>query len=160
VKSSSPDEVLSDFGNPKARVSTWDAGIDAAYNDRIFLSPPVNGWVLVVSTSFFEPTEATLDRLRALSTRFGEAQFFCTHRVPEAHAWALARGGEIARAFYHIGEAGETIWNTGSPTVPENGIDFSFPTEEDVMGVAGSWSVDPTTLSEADEPGTGRLIES
>jgi hypothetical protein len=159
VKANSPDEVLADFGTPKTRTCTWEDGIDAAYNDKVFVSPPVHGWVLVVSTSFFEPTEATLDRLRSLSTRFSEAQFFCTQRVPEAHAWALAKTGEIVRAFYHIGEAGEAIWDSGSPTDPESGIDLSFPTEEDVMGVAGSWSVDPTTLSEADEPGTGKLIE-
>jgi hypothetical protein len=127
VRSQSPEDVIASLGDAKPTPSDWESEIDAAYDGAIFVSPPVHDWVLVVSTSLLDVNEATLDRLRALSKHFGEAQFFATHRVPESHAWARARNGEIERAFAYVGESDETLWNVGAPTVAEEGLDVEFP---------------------------------
>jgi hypothetical protein len=101
--------------------------------------------------------------MTATSKQFGEAQYFATHRVSSYTAWALYRDGQERRLFAH---ADEQIHNTGTPLPEEADIlahlpdpaaaendpdywqrhDIRSPEEEDVLGLAGTWSFDPSTL--------------
>ena len=89
-----------------------------------------------------------------LSSAFGEAQAFATHRVIEYHHWMLAKSGHLIRCFAYIGETGRLLANTGTLTDAESKIKlFKLPqerwqpNESDVMAVAADWSFDPTQLT-------------
>ena len=97
VRSTNTDDVIKALGLKSPVRCNWKSGIAAAYEGQIFVAPPVNGWILVVCRDF-----ATLDDpqrkkkaetlLSALSTKFGEAHHYATHRIVEFHAWAKAAG--------------------------------------------------------------------
>jgi hypothetical protein len=117
--------------------------------------------------------------LERLSRRFGEAQYFCTHRVVEMHVWARAIQGRLVRGYGYSGERGQTLWDEGEPTRAERDLgfrffderspeatregyweraDLSFPDEGAVMRLAAAWSINPTTLDQQSrEPGLGVL---
>lgn len=145
--------------------SDWAKGIEAAYANKVFVTPPLGDWILIAGVPLFhDESPVTIERLlAALSERFGEAQYFCTHRVVDANCWALARSGEVVRAFGFLGERGEITWQEGTPTqveldLGERKLEFPGPSEDDVMKVAAAWSLDPTGLEgRFVEPGLGRL---
>ena len=64
--------------------------------------------------------------------------------------------GEGLRRFAYLGERGEILCQSGVVTDAEKKLKFAslppnrwIPNEQDVMAVAGGWSLDPTTLSPA-----------
>src|SRR5690242_8117197 len=100
-----------------------------------------------------------------LSAQFGAAQALCTDRVEEARLWALARNGMLLRSFSYVGSEDEGLADRGDLTpieeslritleIPEDSDSFSdearyrWPSEADVMMVAGAWSIDLTALDE------------
>jgi hypothetical protein len=141
--------------------ATWPQGVEAAYDPKrnlVFVTPPVEGWTFVVGRGTFPDDKRSLQNIvgivRELSSTFGEAQGFASHRVIEYHHWILARNGHIERCYAYTGEQGEVLANTGPITESERKLAFSnlpgdkwTPNESDVMGVAGGWSVDPTKLT-------------
>jgi hypothetical protein len=149
--------------------SPWARGIAAAYADNVFVTPPLGEWVLAAGWKLFydgrTPAPTVLPILKKLSKAFGEAQYFASYRVPEAHCWALARDGKLVRAFGFVGERGECNWNEGRPTNAERALgraalEFPGPDESHVMKVAAAWSIDPSELESGRyEPGVGRLGE-
>lgn len=160
VKSTSTSKVASSVGLRSPRSANWREGIDAAYNNGlVFVAPPVSGWVCIVG----EPTmhkngnpsvEAISKGVESLSSTFGEAQGFASHRVIEYHHWILAKEGRLIRCFAYIGETGELLANDGPLTDAEGRLRFFKlskeqwqPSEADVMAVAGAWSFDPTQLT-------------
>jgi hypothetical protein len=157
------------------------AAIDAAYahgspelSGKAFVTPPLSGWTLVMSTGFFDVADAEpahfLAKVAKLSAEAGaEVQFFATHRVVEAHTWARAVDGQLVRAYSYVGESGEKKVEIGDPTPEEVALnlmffdpaspdagaegywlreDLRYPDEEDVMRVAGRWSVNPSALTD------------
>jgi hypothetical protein len=146
---------------------SWQTGIDAAYGIaygvKVFITPPVDGWMLVVGWPVgmtgddeedIREIEQTITRL---SLQFGEAQAFGTHRVVECHFWMLARNGALLRSFAIGG--GELLVDAGEATAVEHEASWyplrmvegeleegERPNEQDVMIVAAAWSVDPTQL--------------
>ena len=79
-----------------ARDATWAEGVEAAYRSAAFVTPPLGDWTLAVSTALFPPDRVEVfvkPLLERLSRQFGDAQYFCTQRDLELHAWAQrARG--------------------------------------------------------------------
>lgn len=154
--------------------ANWEAGIQAAYSGHVYVSPPVNGWVLVVSPELPElgpenEPDAVAELLARLSRIFGEVQYFSTHRVVEYHAWAWFVSGNVVRTFAWVGESGEIVVNAGKKTVGEEELgyryfdpdspdaeidgyweqaDLCYPEEEHVMEVAGKWSVNPSSIEQ------------
>ena len=137
--------------------ANWASGIRQAYGlKKVFVTPPVQGWTLVVGLALPDAGDSRHpDRctplLRNLSRQLGEVQYFGTHRVGEYHAWAKAENGAITRAYAYVGEEGVTLWNTGPQTTEEKALGFAFddnksPNEEDVMKIAGKWSINPQKL--------------
>ncbi len=114
-----------------------------------------------------ESIEKLEEILNKLSTEFGEAHFFGTHRVVEYHNWMKSVNGKTVRIYSYAGERMENIKVFGNPTEPETKLnlfnslseeaksdayfdreDLIFADEELVMKIAEHWSVDPTQLTE------------
>jgi len=148
VKTSDPAGVLDalEFGN--GIPANWASGLAAAdpsVASRIaspgsapwvFISPAVNGWVLIVSGSFPYPVAPTerVNEFRAdigekfdvpfsrLMTRFADVQFFGNHRVGGFTAWARAQAGEPRRVFTF---ADGVLANVGAQTPEEASLKFA-----------------------------------
>lgn len=174
--------VVDALGLLWARPSNWGEGVAQAYQSEVFVTPPLSPWTLAVGFSLFPPdgpAPFVKPLLERLSRQFGEGQYFCTHRVVEAHVWARGVRGQLVRGYGWIGERGETLWDEGEQTPEERNLgfrffdersadaasgdywarkDLSFPDEGAVMRLAALWSIDPTTLDQQfHEPGLGVL---
>jgi len=171
--------VAGALGLRNARAVTWEQGVEAAYRLSVFVTPPLGDWTLAVSTALFplDGVEAFVKPLlERLSRQFGDAQYFCTQRDLELHAWSRARKGRLVRGYGWLGQQGLTLWDEGAPTRDERDLGFrpseeqspaagqgddeviSVPDEDFVMQLASLWSIDPTTLDEQfKEPRMGLL---
>lgn len=180
-----PERLAEALGLKILREAPWDEGIDAAYaypSGQVFITPPIDSWVLAVGTGLFDYADErtfhqTTEKVaRLLST---EVQFFGTHRVVETHAWAKSLPTGIVRAYMYVGDKGETTVDVGPQTPQETDLGFRFfderspesqageywdradltlPDEQNVMSLAGRWSVDPTALEGREiEPAIGLL---
>lgn len=105
--------------------------------------------------------------LNELSSEFGEAQFFGTHRVVEYHNWMKSVNGKMKRIYSYVGESMENIKVFGNLTESEKGLnlfnslseeaksdeyfdreDLDYADEKLVMKIAENWSINPTKLTE------------
>jgi hypothetical protein len=139
----------------------------------VYVTPPIDGWVLVAGTSLFSHFAKTRadeahipEKVAALSATLGtEVQYFATHRVSEAHSWIRADSGRVIRA-YSLAD-GEVPFDLGTPTDAEKALAINFDIDDDgpdltpatrdayrewashrvdeemVIRVASRWSVDP-----------------
>jgi len=161
-----------------------EVGIAAACSSsrKAFVAPPVQGWSLCVANGFFQVADSRPPEFGELAARLSaelecEVQFFASHRVVEAHAWARARAGKLVRAYLYVGEQGEKVVDVGAPTAEERELGFAFfdpsspdantntywgredlqyPDEEHVVLLAGRWSVNPVDLNDL---GSGTLAD-
>ena len=144
---------------------SWEEGLLEARERKLFISPPVAGWILVVGSSLPDPTEVVDECyhfLTKLSRKLGQIQFFSANRALNHHAWALVDKGRVLRAYAW---AGETVWNQGPMTAAEkelklacfnyvdDAVDFDQKDQlalnsERVPMLASRWSVDPTSIDE------------
>jgi hypothetical protein len=149
------------------KATTWAEGIAAASKSSIFITPPLGDWTLAVGAALFPPDrpEALVKPLlERLSRRFGEAQYFCTHREVELHVWARARQGRLVRGYGWLGQKSLTLWDEGRQTQEEHDLGLGSleeqppADEESVMELASFWSIAPTTLGvQFKEPEMGWL---
>jgi hypothetical protein len=179
--------VVETIGLEAAEPCNWKSGIGTVYddhlgNDHVFVSPPVNGWTFVVGLALPYPVGRSFNDkctplLERLGHRFVEVQYFFAYPPIDVFAWARLIEGRITRAFA-ITDAG-VVWKRGRTTKEERALglklfDFRgvrgrkgdaggeiilYPTEEHVLHLAGRWSLDPTTLEDADvlTPGLGYI---
>ena len=168
------DGVVRSLGLRHVTATAPARGIQKAYEwdpsaklNPVFVTSPVRGWVLCVGQTLFAFADARPPLFGDLVARLSaelrcDVQFFCTHRIVEAYGWARALEGKLVRAYLYVGESGETVVNYGMPTADElhlgfalfspgaadqtNGGQISYPTEEDVLRLAGRWSLNPTKL--------------
>jgi hypothetical protein len=142
VKASDPATVLDVLELGEATPSNWESGIAAVYSrqqdDRwVFVSPPVSGWVLAVSTWWPYPvaiesesqTEYQHDIGRRfdvlfsrLMRKFDDVQFLGSHRVSGFVTWARALNGKPVRIFAY---ADEVMANFGDQTSEETQLRFA-----------------------------------
>lgn len=149
------------------RTSNWTLGIDAAYNDKIFVSPQADSLIFIVGTTLPSDKDEIIKMINDLSRRFGKADYFVTHRVTEFHCWMKSIQGDLKRAYSYLGERGENLIMEGEPTEYERRFDLvntlskeyeqedyfdkeglKIPDEEFVMQIAGDWGLNPTTLDQ------------
>jgi hypothetical protein len=144
---------------------SWEDGVALALEHKLFISPSVGGWVLVVGADLPDPSD-DVDKcfllLTHLSRKVGVVQFFSANRVLNHHAWAYAERGSIVRAYAW---AGRTVWNQGRPTQAETDLgltcfDYAVTVErirftqpdpitrntERVAQLAARWSLDPAAM--------------
>jgi hypothetical protein len=180
VQSSAPSEVITRLGIREVRQAPWREGIEAAYERSddgiVYVTPAIDGWVLVVGTSLFSTLSGARgasvpDYVTSMSGSLGTVvQYFGTHRVSEAHTWILAERGKLVRAYGVCDN--EVEFDMGEHTAGENelGIHFDLHAEAPrfskddpqpfrewlshqigekmVLRVASRWSIDPQTLDQ------------
>lgn len=161
IRDGDPFAVATVLGLRDLGPVSWRSGIDLAYltDDRLVLTPPLPGarnagWLLVGGRWLLR-TCSTAEVVALSEQLDAEVQFFVTYRVSELHRWARAVDGVLVRAFGFIGETGEITEWRGDPDEVERAIglppDLSddgdvLVSEDDVLRVAGAWSVNPAAL--------------
>jgi hypothetical protein len=179
IESHNPQAVVAALGLMDVQLSVWKAGINAAYEGLCFVSPPVRKWILVVSRSLPDVgdqrhPDLCTPFLLELGEQFREVQFFATYRIVMAHAWARLIDGQLIRQFAWVD--GAKHWNVGEETSEETALGLHFvdssqidwpdddeaadelaetiptPGEDDVLRLAGAWSIDPSRLAEQELP--------
>jgi hypothetical protein len=146
---------------------SWEEGMSRAQRQKLFITPPINGWILAVGASLPDPHEDVDESFHLivdLSRKLGEVQFFSTNRILHHHAWVKADQGRIRRAYAW---AGTTLWNEGPKTHAEIALGlkcFDYCQEqprmfaahellrantEKVPLLAARWSIDPTAINTA-----------
>jgi hypothetical protein len=172
VKTDNKDKLAEILKLKNISDCNWQVGIDKAYNGSVFITPTIDGWTLACGWGLphgdsKEGIDEVKNILQTLSKEFGEAQFFCTHRVTEYHCWIKASNGQVVRVYSYLGESRENVVIEGKPTEFEQTLklantfsdetkdekyfereDVVWADEELVMQVAGHWSIDPTKLDE------------
>jgi hypothetical protein len=153
---------------------SWEEGLVEAQEDKLFISPPISGWILVMGSGLPDPGE-DVDRcfhfLTNLSRKLGEVQFFNANRVLNYHAWVLMEKGHVYRAYAW---ADGTVWNQGPMTPAERELDvqcFDYGVElvftqrealaanvEKVNQVAARWSIDPSAIPDASYKASNGLV--
>lgn len=161
IKNTQPEEIIQKLQLPDVQTKSWSEAMESVYSngDAIIITPNINTWCFIVGTYLYDLDSGTTgltklkNRLAELSTIFEEVQAFATHRVSEYHHWIAAKSGKIKRCFAYSGERGEILCNEGELTDAEEHLSWdkleSFqwsPNEEDVMTIAGKWSMNPTTI--------------
>ena len=178
VRSERSEAVISFLAIDRLQSGNWKSGCIAAYNGGMFVTPPINGWVLVFTSKIPTPdTESDAEEwtalMKSLSEKFGESQFFGTHRIVGYNAWAQFVHGHEVRAYAFSGESGETLVDRGARTEAEIELgyryfdsnsheskddsywdreDLCYPDEDHVMALAGKWSVNPSSIGELNLP--------
>lgn len=156
IKADSPEEVIEKLGLKDPVPANWDKGIEMAYNGYDFVSPVLDGYILVVGYGTDILTLAP-DLLDMEAQKFPELQYFVTNRVTEYHAWVRYVNGEMVRGYGYSGCDGTIIINKGEITEDEKMLGFDnliqhddddfdkvdFPDEEKVIEIAGMWGIDP-----------------
>jgi hypothetical protein len=145
----------------------WSEALSRSRERALFVSPPVDGWTLVIGAALPDPAtdvDVTYRMLHKLSRSVGEVQFFNADRVLNFHAWARLEDGQVPRGYAW---AGGTLWNEGRMTLEERLLGMKcrayaedpepvrygeIPPEqqntERVILLARRWSIDPVAASE------------
>jgi hypothetical protein len=171
VDTTDASTLASALGLTDVRPATWD--IDPYRHEGVFVSPSVLGWTYVLGLHVEPGFPQFVPLLEDLSRHFGEVQYFSTHRVVDLQAWVKAINGRIVRGFCWVGDRGEIVMDVGELTAEEEELGFSrfinsrtvegdwgkvdFPDEEDVMRIAGRWSINPQELDAYASVGPGVL---
>jgi hypothetical protein len=135
---------------------------------RVFISPAVEGWVLVTGSDLPEPSDdvdACYRFIVEVSRCLGHVQFYSANPILQHHAWIRADRGRVLRAYAW---AGQTLWHQGKLTPAEGELDlkcFDYGEEcasssgdacdwvsmnvEKLPLLAARWSLDPGRI----EPG-------
>lgn len=164
VRSRSVHTVQSALGLNNAQPCTWLEGLTG--EEKLFIAPPVKGWVLIVGSGLPDPVDdvdACFRFLTGLSHKLGQVQFFVANRVLGDHAWVGVEGGRVVRGYAW---AGKTLWNQGAETRTEKDLglkcfqyfespdhlfglsDIVLSNVEKVAQLAARWSIDPGSVDE------------
>ena len=150
-----------------ARPCSWAEGLAGASDRKLFISPPVDGWILVIGSALPDPADdvdACYRFVMELSRKLGHIQFFSANRVLNHHAWVQVEAGRVRRAYAW---AGKTLWKQGLKTTAEADLglkcfdyletaertSFALPDAiltnmEKVPQLAARWSIDPASIDE------------
>jgi hypothetical protein len=165
VRSRNLPALLQSLGLKNPRPCPWSEGITG--RRALYVSPPVNGWIIVVGGGLPDPShdvDACFRLMLELSRQFGQVQFFKADPVLHHHAWASAEAGRIRRGYAW---AGTTVWNQGVKSDSESALglkcfaygeecgperlgitDVVAANEEKVPQLAARWSLDPAEIHE------------
>jgi hypothetical protein len=186
VTATSAPEVADAIGLTDQRPCNWMSAAEicsALFNQRTWVSPPVDGVVIVrgllPGATLAEPRRGLWELLERLSARFGDAQFYQFNRTITANAWARAEKGNMTRAYMIMANDDELIWNDGAitegeraagvvygesgrkgklPPGPEGERDVCLM-EEAVEMIAAKWSsLDLDTIDKRDLPPSTGII--
>jgi hypothetical protein len=167
IRSDDPHAVQSALNLVNPTLCSWEEGLAEARERKLFISPPVDEWILVVGSGLPEPgddVDQCFRFLTSLSRKLGHVQYFSADRVLQHHAWVQLCDGAVERAYAW---AGQTLWNQGRMTPAEmqlrlrcldycEGLPRSIFDQSEVFAantekvplLAAKWSVDPTSIEE------------
>lgn len=165
VKSRNLLAVQSALGLHNVKPCSWTEGLTG--DEKLFIAPPVKGWILVMGSGLPDPSDdvdACFRFVVALSRKLGQVQFFSASRLLHHHAWIKVDGGRVVRAYAW---AGRTLWQQGSRTTAENELglkcfEYMEPAErvsfaapdpvavnvDKVPLLAARWSLDPARIEQ------------
>ena len=151
--------------NPKP--CSWVEGMSGDSDRKLFISPPVSGWILVIGSALpdaGDDVDSCFRFLMNLSRKLGHVQFFSANSILNHHAWVHADTGHVLRAYVW---AGRTLWDQGKPTPAEtelamkcygytDGPELSTygsaepgsTNADKVHLLAARWSLDPDDIDE------------
>lgn len=163
VKTRSGLAVQCALGLYNVKPCSWTDGLMG--EEKVFIAPPVRGWILVMGSGLPDPSDdidACFRFITGLSRRLGQVQFFVASRIVHHHAWIRADNGRIVRAYAW---AGKTLWQQGAITSAERELglrtfgytdtperasfgqpDFPAVNAEKVPFLAARWSLDPARI--------------
>lgn len=146
---------------------SWSESLIRARERTYFVSPPLDGWTLVIGAAIPDPAldvDLSFRFLTDLSRTVGEVHCYAADRILNFHTWACLRDGRVTRAYAWAGEA---LWNEGRTTLDERLLglrcrDYGEEPEpvrygtvsaeqhntERVILLARRWSLDPVIASE------------
>ena len=155
------------LGLDPAVATSWSEALGRCRERTFFVSPPLDGWSLVIGAAIPDPfvdVDASYRFLTGLSRVIGEVHCHSADRVLNFHSWACLREGQVVRAYAW---AGETLWNEGRQTLDERLLGLHcraygeeaeavrygavLPEQhntERVVLLARRWSLDPVAASE------------
>lgn len=165
VRSNNSMLIQSALGLHNPTPCSWEEGLSAAHDHKLFISPPINGWILIMGSLLPEPAD-DVDRcfrfVAEFSRKVGHVQFFSVNRPVNHHTWVQVDQGNVVRAYAW---AGRTLWNQGRLTRAEldlslkchgygegeERIDYGRPdpaaiNTERLPLLAARWSIDPTSI--------------
>ena len=175
IRADSVERVIEPTGLTNFSPISWNDGVTAAH-DRLFVSPVMEGWVLLVGdidavldeyfkrrtideTSSYEYLSETYLGMCEMSLRFKNVQIF--HRYPDGcfHFYAKAIKGKIVRSYLLNGEK-NILSEIGQPNAFEihHGACFDREVveaaslkgrndmERFIPRMAGRWSINPEML--------------
>lgn len=165
IRSGNPEAVQKALALNNPVPCSWEEGVSAAQDQKLFISPAVRGWVFVMGANLPEPGE-DVDRafrfLMDLSRKVGHVQMFSVNRAVNHHTWAQVELGTVVRAYSW---AGRTLWNQGAITRAESDLglkcfaygdgeeraDYGRPdpaaiNTERLPLLAARWSIDPSSI--------------
>ncbi len=165
IRSQNPQMIQTALSVHNSRACSWSDALATPFEPRLFISPPVNGWIVVMGCDLPDPAD-DIDEcfkfLTSLSRKLGEVQFFSRNRAVAHHGWARVQDGEVLRAYVW---AGETLWNQGALTDTERKLKFrclTYTESSEVLGLAerevldsntdrvarlaAAWSIDPSAV--------------
>ena len=164
VRSGNPQVVQAALGLHRPTPCSWEEGLSVSHEKKLFISPSINGWVIVIGAHLPDPGE-DVDKcfrfLCDLSRKVGQVQFFSVNRVLNHHAWAQLQHGQVQRGYAW---AGKTVWNQGRQSTAEIDLglrcfdyiespgagagqnDLLQYNTERVCLLARRWSIDPGTV--------------
>jgi hypothetical protein len=169
VRGQNPHAIQNALAVHNARACSWTDALAAPFEPRLFISAPVQGWILIIGCDLPDPADDVdecFKFLTGLSRKVGEVQFFSRHRAVGHHGWARLENGKVVRAYAW---AGETVWNQGTMTDAERDLKLrclTYTESSEVLGLAerevlalntervvrlaAAWSLDPTAVHGAD----------
>lgn len=164
IKSTNPAAAQRVLGLHNAKPCSWCEGLSQLSEHALFISPPIEGWLLVLGPGLPDPSEDIDDCYRfilKLSRELGHVQFFSVNRAVNHHAWVRVEGERVVRAYAW---ADGTLWNQGKLSSAEGDLEMkcfgygenpesfsgtSHHTNADkVTFLAARWSLDPTNIDE------------
>jgi len=186
IRADDAEAVCGALGISDREVANWLTGMAAVHKGAAFVTPSVDGWVLVINNSLswlanFEDADMTREHLERIGRPFQCLYYFSTDRVTECHMWARVTSGRVERVFAYLGETGEVLENIGQPTAeewsfalpvlsaavgpveadetPDGHLEMPLvPEETHVLELARMWTIDPLQLpSLAPSASTGWL---
>jgi hypothetical protein len=166
VKCTNLNKVQNALGLNNPTPCPLSEGFSRLGEHKLFISPPVKGWVLVVGNSLpdvAEDSDKLFRFLMKVANDLGSIQYFSANRVLSHHAWVRIENNRVYRAYAW---AGETLWNQGDRTAAEkelelkcyeycdNPLPYPFTARdshvantEKVMQLAARWSIDPLAVN-------------
>jgi hypothetical protein len=166
IKCSNLHKVQNALGLNNPTPCPLSEGFSRLGEHKLFISPPVKGWILVVGNSLPDMNE-DIDKLfrflMKVAGELGSIQYFSANRVLNHHAWVRIENNRVYRAYAW---AGETLWNQGDRTAAEkelelkcydygaNPLPYPFTARdshvantEKVIQLAARWSIDPRAVN-------------